>query len=395
MTGIERLQQAIATQLQQRRAQQQLRTLTANHFAQTEWLDLNHNDYLGLRYQHDWQTKVWQRCRALPIGAGGSRLLGGEFAIFQQLEQQFARFKNSPRALFFPSGYAANASCVPALAQALPHARFFSDQLNHASLIDGFRLAKIPAPQRFIYPHLNYTALEQALQKSRAAVNIIITESLFSMDGDTCDLTRLSALAQQFRGVLLIDEAHAVGVCGNDGSGLIAAHNLDHQQLISVNTCGKACGSNGAFVCGPTWFIDYLINTARHFIYTTAPSPWSAVALQEAMTHIRDKPQPRQHLATLAQSLRATLRAAGFDIGTSDSHIIPLLVTDTKQALQWAKQLAAEKISVGAIRPPTVPVPRLRLSLHAALDEGHIERLLSALHKSRGAVRVQLDKSYS
>ncbi len=387
MHSIERLQQAINTQLQQHTARQQLRTLAANHFAQAGWLDLNHNDYLGLRYQRDWQTRVWQRCQELPIGAGGSRLLGGEFAIFQQLEQQFASFKNAPRALFFPSGYAANSACVPALAKALPHAQFFSDQLNHASLIDGFRLAKIPAAQKHIYPHLNYTALEQALSQSRAEVNIIITESLFSMDGDTCDLTRLDALAQRYRGLLLIDEAHAVGVCGNDGSGLIAAHHLDHEQLISVNTCGKALGSSGAFVCGATWFIDYLINTARHFIYTTAPSPWLAIALQEAMAHIQDQPQPRQHLVILAQTLREKLRAAGFDIGTSDSHIIVLLATDAEQALRWAEQLAAEKISVGAIRPPTVAVPRLRLSLHAALDDVQIERLLAALHKTRVAAR--------
>ena len=383
MNGIERLQEAIDTQLQQRATQQQLRTLAANHFSQTGWLDLNHNDYLGLRDNNGWQTKVWQRCQELPIGAGGSRLLGGEFAIFQELEQQFAHFKNASRALFFPSGYAANSSCVPALAKALPHAQFFSDQLNHASLIDGFRLAKIPATHRHIYPHLDYTALEQELSKSRADVNVIITESLFSMDGDTCNLARLYALAQHYRGVLLIDEAHAVGVRGRDGSGLIAEHDLDHNQLISVNTCGKALGSSGAFVCGPTWFIDYLINTARHFIYTTAPSPWLAIALQAALAHVQDNPQPRQHLADLAQTLRKKLRAADFDIGTSCSHIIPLLVADAKQALHWAQQLAVEKVIVGAIRPPTVPVSRLRLSLHAALDNAQMERLLTALHKTR------------
>lgn len=383
MNAIEQLRQAITTQLQQLTTQQQLRALADNHFDRTEWLDLNHNDYLGLRYNHRWQTQVWQHCRVLPIGAGGSRLLGGEFAVFQRLEQQFALFKHAPRALFFPSGYAANSACVPALAKALPQAQFFSDQLNHASLIDGFRLAKIPAAQKHIYPHLDYETLEQALSMSRADVNVIITESLFSMDGDSCDLTRLYALAQGYRGVLLIDEAHAVGVCGNDGSGLIAAHNLDHQQLISVNTCGKALGSSGAFVCGPTWFIDYLINTARHFIYTTAPSPWLAVALQTAITYVQDNPQSRQHLTILAQTLREKLRAAGFDIGTSDSHIIPLLVESSQQALHWKQQLATAKISVGAIRPPTVPVPRLRLSLHAALDDAQIARLLCALHKTR------------
>ena len=383
MNALQQLQQAIDTQLQQRTARQQHRTLATNHFAQAGWLDLNHNDYLGLRANRTWQRRVWQRCQALPVGSGGSRLLGGEFAIFEQLEQQFADFKHAPRALFFPSGYAANSACVPALAHALPQAQFFSDQLNHASLIDGFRLAKIPPAHKHIYPHLDYEALEQALSASRAEVNVIISESLFSMDGDTCDLTRLHKLAQQYRGMLLIDEAHAVGVCG-DGSGLIAAHALDHRQLISVNTCGKALGSSGAFVCGPTWFIDYLINTARHFIYTTAPSPWLAVAVQEAIAYVQNNPQPRQHLAALARTLRERLLAQGFDLGTSSSHIIPLLVKNSAQALHGAQQLATAKISVGAIRPPTVPVPRLRLSLHAALDAEQLVRLCAVLDETCG-----------
>ena len=380
--GSKKLQQAIATQLQQRTEQQLQRKLTPNRFAQTGWLDLNHNDYLGLRYQHDWQTQVWQRCRTLPVGAGGSRLLGGEFAVFQQLEQQFAAFKHAPRALFFPSGYAANSACVPALAQALPQANFFSDQLNHASLIDGFSLAKIPAAQKHIYPHLNYTALEQLLAASHAEVNVIITESLFSMDGDICDVARMSALAEQYRGVLLIDEAHAVGVRGATGSGLLAEQHIDHTELISVNTCGKALGSSGAFVCAPTWFIDYLINTARHFIYTTAPSPWMAVALQTALTYVQANHRARQHLHNLAQTLRTNLLDAGIDIGNSNSHIIPLLVNNSKQALQWAQLLAAEKINVAAIRPPTVPTPRLRLSLHAAITNAQTEHLLATLIKT-------------
>ena len=203
------------------------------------------------------------------------------------------------------------------------------------------------------------------------------------MDGDVCDVARLFALAQHYRGVLLVDEAHAVGVRGSDGSGLLAEQNLDHQQLISVNTCGKALGSSGAFVCGPPWFIDYLINTARHFIYTTAPSPWLAVALQAALAYVQTNPQSRQHLHTIAQTLREKLLAAGFAIGTSSSHIIPLLVNNSTQALQWTQQLAAEKISVGAIRPPTVPVPRLRLSLNATLNDKQMQQLLTTLLKTR------------
>lgn len=380
-SGIEQLQAAVRIQLQQRSAQQQLRALRVNRFSDATLLDLNHNDYLGLRRNRTWQERVWQRCRQLPIGAGGSRLLGGEFGVFQELEQQFARFKGAARALFFPSGYAANSSCLPALARALPHAHFFSDQLNHASLIDGFRLAKIPAAQRCIYPHLDYNALEEGLRGSPAAVNIIVSESLFSMDGDVCDLLRLHALAQRYRGVLLIDEAHAVGVCGTDGTGLIAAQGLPHAEVISINTCGKALGSSGAFVCGPTWFIDYLINSARHFIYTTAPSPWIAVAVQEAIAYVEQQPQTRVQLTAMAAELREALRAAGLAIGATHSHIIPLLATDSQQSLQWAQQLAAQGIIVGAIRPPTVAIPRLRLSLHAAIDAAQLTRLSSALQK--------------
>lgn len=377
-TAVSALEEIITTRLQQLDAHGQLRTLRANHYRQSGVIDLSHNDYLGLRSDQEWQTKVWQGCRELPVGSGGSRLLGGEFTIFQNLEIQFAQFKGAEGALFFPSGYAANISCLAALAVQLADTHFFSDQLNHASIIDGFRLAKIGREKRTIYRHLDLTDLERGLQASRAKINVIVTESLFSMDGDICDLKRLLDLAREYRGILLIDEAHAVGVRGEEGAGLIAEKKLHHADFISVNTCGKALGVAGAFVCGPAWFVRYLINMARHFIYTTAPSPWLALALQKSIDHVKMLTGRRQTLADYASRLRKEL---GLKMGATWSHIVPLIAADSRQALRWSDFLATQGIIVRAIRPPTVPTARLRLSLHAGLQPHELEKLLITLKK--------------
>lgn len=372
---IEHLKQAVTDNLEKLERENRRRVLHLNCYYQNEVIDLSHNDYLGLRTDQRWQERVWHKCRQLPIGSGGSRLLGGEFKIFQEIEQQFAEFKGAPRALFFASGYAANEACVPAIAANLNDGHFFSDQYNHASSIDGFRLAKISPERRTIYPHGDFNYLATALQQSSATTKIIVSESLFSMDGDRCDLNKLVDLADQ--AILLIDEAHSLGVEGKWGAGSISDSRIDQQQVISINTCGKALGVSGAFVCAPSWFIDYLINTARPFIYTTAPSPWLAVAVKEAIIAVTTFDDRRAHLKQIANYLRQQLTTLGFDIGTSTSHIIPLSCENSLQALQWSKQLAEDKIIAPAIRPPTVANPRLRLSLHARLTEQDIDQLLS------------------
>ena len=376
---IDHLKQAVTDKLEKLERENRRRVLHLNCYHHDEVIDLSHNDYLGLRTDQRWQQQVWHNCRKLPVGSGGSRLLGGEFKIFQEIEQQFAEFKGSPRSLFFASGYAANEACLPAIAANLSDGHFFSDQHNHASSIDGFRLAKISAEHRTIYPHGDFDYLTTALRQSNAATKVIVSESLFSMDGDQCDLNTLVNLEGQ--AILLIDEAHSLGVQGERGAGSIAESKIDQQQVISINTCGKALAVAGAFVCAPSWFIDYLINTARPFIYTTAPSPWLAVAVKEAIATVATLDDQRIYLRQIANYLRQQLTTLGFDIGTSTSHIIPLICENSLQALQWSRLLAKDKIIVPAIRPPTVAIPRLRLSLHAGLTEQDLDRLLNTASK--------------
>ncbi|MDE3270263.1 MAG: 8-amino-7-oxononanoate synthase [Pseudomonadota bacterium] len=359
------LKTAITARLRQIKAHDNYRSLRSplSYPDGEDFIDLSHNDYLSLRADKNWQAELWEHCRGLPCGAGGSRLLGGEFFALQELEAQFAEFKCAPAALYFNSGYAANEACLPALAVALEDSHFFSDARNHASIIDGFRLAKIPANKRTIYPHLDMNALEHGLRQSSAKLNVIITESIFSMDGDMCDLPLLMSLVARYRGLLVVDEAHAVGVRGERGAGLIEEQGIAHEQIISINTCGKALGVCGAFVCSPVWFKDYLINTARPFIFTTAPSPWIAAALSATLPRIQQLNFKRTQLRLFADHIRAELRAKGFDTGKSCTQIIPVLATSSTQALSWSKELARQGIIAPAIRPPTVAQPRLRLSV--------------------------------
>jgi len=208
--------------------------------------DLTHNDYLHLRDDAELHAAALARAQELPFGAGASRLLGGEHPIFRTLERAFAAFKGAPDALYFPSGYAANEALLSTLST-LPGVAIFSDALNHASLIDGIRLGGLPKERRNVFPHLDLVALERALAHSDAAVNVIVVESLYSMDGDVAPLSALHALAAKHRGVLVVDEAHANFCLGAQGKGLVT----DRVDVITVDTCGKAMAAQGAFVCGP------------------------------------------------------------------------------------------------------------------------------------------------
>jgi 8-amino-7-oxononanoate synthase len=351
-------------------------------------LDLTHNDYLGLRDDPETQAAALAAARSLPHGAGASRLLGGEHAVFGELEAAFAAFKAAPAALFFPSGYAANEAVLPALATLFGprELRIFSDSLNHASLIDGIRLTGLPNTQRVIYKHNDLKALAAALRASDAEVNVIVTESLFSMDGDVADLRGLLRLARAHRGVLVIDEAHASFCLGPEGRGLVPAlEALPGESLwddvITIDTCGKAFGAQGAFVSGPQWLRDLLINTARTFIYTTAPSPWTAAALLATLQRSPLLEPRRARLAAIGGTVRDTLVAAGFDIGPTVSHIVPVLCGGDARAIDWANALRAAGIRVKPIRPPTVPegTSRLRLSLHAGLSDAQVDRLCAAM----------------
>jgi 8-amino-7-oxononanoate synthase len=347
-------------------------------------LDLSLNDYLGLAADDNFQNACRAQVGNLPVGSSSSRLVSGESAVLQDLEAAFSEFKNAESSLYFNSGYAANESVLPALAS--PECRIYSDSLNHASIIDGVRLSKLDKAQKHIYPHADYAALEQLLKGSSADYNILVTESLYSMDGDTADLRRLHELALRYRGVLLVDEAHSLGLYGTRGSGLISEYDIPHEHLISVNPCGKAMGTGGALVSGPTWFREYLINTARPLIFTTAASPWLVASLSVAIKFVAEMDAQRRWLRELSTHVHREISAMGYRTSPCASHIIPVIVGSNKQALRLSQMLFEKGIYAKAIRPPTVPEneSRVRLSLNAGLSKSDVDTICSALRELKG-----------
>lgn len=377
------LQERILTRLSQLEAQDQRRSLTPIHTT-SGTLDFTTNDYLGLRDNATFQQRCRLRIDSLPVGSGASRLLGGEHPIFAGVENAFAAFKGAESALYFSSGYAANEAIFSALQQQDFH--LFSDALNHASIIDGIRLSRWPKEHFTIVPHRDLNALEIALKNSIAPCNVIALESVFSMDGDVAPLKAYAELAAQYRGVLVIDEAHALGVFGERGSGCLEAEGLSHKSVITVNPCGKGMAASGAFICGPRWLRDYLINTARPFIFSTAPSPWIAAALLESIQTVEGMKSERTMLQERGDMLRSELKKLGYNIGVSASPIIPVIMGANHAALHAAKILSEHGFNIKAVRPPTVPenTARLRLSLTASMKTEDLQRLASTFATLRG-----------
>ncbi len=342
-------------------------------------LDLTHNDYLGFRADPVFQKTVHDAAGVWPMGAGASRLLGGEHLIYEQLEQTFSAWKGCEASLYFVSGYAANEALMATLGMA--DVNFFSDSLNHASLIDGLRLSRIGAEQKHIFPHNNLSVLREQLTLSTSLLKVVVTESLFSMDGDQAPLPELLALCRAHGALLIVDEAHALGVYGAQGSGLLEAHGISADEVITINPCGKGMAGAGAFISGPLWLRHYLINTARSFIYSTGASPWLAAGLQASIGMVRQARDRRTHLAEISRALRLELTRFGYSIGKSTSHIVPLILGSEAKSLQTELRLKEYGILARAIRPPTVPEGecRLRLSLHAGLSG--LDPLLQALRE--------------
>ena len=271
------------------------RGLNLAHLEDT--VDLSHNDYLGLRHDTKFQNRVIDSLRGLPVGSGGSRLLGGEHPIFQKLEARFSEFKGVESSLFFPSGYAANEAICRAIIG--PNTGVYSDSLNHASLIDGFKISQLSREQKFVFAHNNLQQLETLLKESPYEIKLVFTESLFSMDGDFAPLDSLYNLCEAENALLIIDEAHGLATYGRNGGGLISQFGLDPQKVISINPCGKGMAASGAFICGPEWLRDYLINSCRELIFSTAPSPWIAQALLESITTIETMNNEREYLSLI------------------------------------------------------------------------------------------------
>jgi len=347
--------------------------------------DFCSNDYLGLsRHRALREAVVCAVEKANRMSGTGSRLLSGHSEEWRTLEEEFAEFAGTEAALFFSSGYAANVGMLAALVG--KDDVVYSDVLNHASLIDGMRLS---AARKVIYPHLNLSALEESLRQDAGAPwrRLIITESVFSMNGDVAPLTEMAALAEKYGAAMIVDEAHATGVQGPEGRGLVVENGILPHVLATIHTCGKALASAGAFVCGPAVLKEYLINHARTFIFSTALPPYFAEQIRAALRLARRMDAERQELLRRAEQFVLALNREGFDTDGSTSQIVPVVLGRNQETLKAAAHLQNEGFAVRAIRPPTVPSgqSRLRLSLTALIEEEELMRLVGSLVKWREA----------
>jgi 8-amino-7-oxononanoate synthase len=334
-------------------------------------IDLSSNDYLGLSTHPLLCGAMAEAVAREGCGSTGSRLLRGERDAFTQLERRFAAFKGAARALYFSSGYLANLAVLATFAQ--PGDVIYSDGQNHASLIDGVRLSKA---ERRIFPHNDAAALAALMSAETApGQKFVVTESLFSMDGDIAPLAEYSRIASAHGAALIVDEAHAVGIYGPGGAGLA------EDAWISISPAGKALGVCGAFVAGPQWAIEYLIQRARPFIFSTAAPPAVAAALEASLTVIEQEPWRRTQLLARSTYLRRRLAEAGIAVRQGISQIIPLVIGSNERAVQVAQALQQRGFDVRAIRPPTVPegTARLRLSINANLTELMLDGFVEAL----------------
>jgi len=340
-------------------------------------VDLSSNDYLGLASHPHLKKQMMAAIARDGVGSTGSRLLRGERAGFAAIERRFAGFKGTQRSLYFSSGYLANLAVLTTFSER--EDLILSDERNHASLIDGIRLS--PA-RREIFPHNDVAAVRRVLeQTSGSGQRFVVVESLFSMDGDEAPLKAYAELCRASGAHLVVDEAHAVGIYGSKGSGLIEQHGIDADVFLSVNTAGKALGVSGAFVAGPAWAIDYLVQRARPFIFSTAPPPSVAAALDASLDIIESEPQRRSALLERALALRLRLAAAGVTLPNGSSPIVPVLLGENDRATAVAEALQADGFDVRAIRPPTVPpgTARLRIAVNLTLTGELIEQFVSSL----------------
>jgi 8-amino-7-oxononanoate synthase len=347
-------------------------------------VNLCSNDYLGLSESEELRSAVIEAVRTAPrVGGTGSRLLSGHLRDWDRLEQEFAEFAGTESALYFGSGYAANVGLLTSVLR--KDDVVLSDELNHASLIDGMRLS---GARKIIYRHLDLNDLEIALRSatlSPTARKFVVTETVFSMDGDIANVTELASLCARHGAGLILDEAHAIGVHGPNGRGIAAAADLTGEVIAMTHTCGKALASAGAFVCGSATLRDHLINHARTFIFSTAMPPYMAGQIRAALQIARRMDSDRTRLLANANRLTTGLRAHGYDTAASSSQIIPIIVGTNDEAIAAAEFLQRESIAVRAIRPPTVPQnrARLRLSLTSAIAATELDRLASCLSSWR------------
>jgi 8-amino-7-oxononanoate synthase len=343
------------------------------------------NDYLGLAEDERLSNAAARACLGTGVGRGSSPLICGRSELHEKLERRLAEFEGTEAALLFPSGFAANSGIIPALVDRGD--AIFADAKNHASLIDGCRLSRA---EIHVYPHGHVDALERLLQQSRGGHRkLIVTDTLFSMDGDLARLGAIAALAASYDAMLLLDEAHATGVFGAHGRGVAEALNAEGEGVIRIGTLSKALGAAGGFVCGSSSLIRWLANRARSYVFSTAQPAAMCAAALVALTIVERDPQRRSRLLQTAGQLRQRLQSQGWNTGLSRSQIIPLMVGSPAEAVRLGEALRERGYWLPAIRPPSVPEGEslLRLSLTAAHTPEMLDGLTAALSEG-SAVRA-------
>ena len=337
--------------------------------------DFSSNDYFGLsRSPQIRQRLIAELAAGCPLGATGSRLLSGNTSQHERVEAYLAQAFRAPAVLLFSSGFLANLGVTSVLANL--GAEFFSDSLNHASLVDGIRLTRA---RKNIFKHNDLCHLETQLQQSVSPVKVIITESVFSMNGDLAPLVEICQLAERYAAWLFIDEAHATGVFG---CGRLQGLTFDNARTVCVHAGGKALGAQGAFVIASREFKELLVNQARTFIFSTALAPLSALQIEFALQEILSKPQMGADLLQKAQNWRQQL-AKAWQADLSQSQIIPIILGENERALQAAAHLREQGYDVRAIRSPTVPMgtERLRITLKSFHNQKDFDELAALLQE--------------
>jgi 8-amino-7-oxononanoate synthase len=343
-------------------------------------IDLSSNDYLQFASHPLLKARMSSAILQEGCGSTGSRLLRGDRSCFSDIEKRFAAFKDTEAALYFSSGYAANLAVLSTFLE--DSDVVFFDRLIHASLIDGIKLGKA---RKILFSHNDPAAFEHYLRSiSTTGQRFLVVESLFSMDGDIAPLKEYADLCREAGVALIVDEAHAIGLYGDRGTGLIESTGIADDTFLSINPAGKALGLAGAFVAGPQWAIDYLMQRGRTFVFSTAPPPAMAAALGAALDLIGEGPELRHRLHCLTSLLRGMLVDQGLDIPRHGTQIIPVLVGDNALALSLARSLQLDGFDVRAIRPPTVPEgsARLRISVNTGLNETILQRFSWSLHSA-------------
>jgi 8-amino-7-oxononanoate synthase len=342
------------------------------------------NNYLGLADHPRLRQAAADAAMRWGVGAGASRLVSGTMTIHRRLEERLAAFKGRESALVFGSGYLANAGTIAALAR--PGDVVFSDELNHASIIDGCRLSRADV---FVYDHCDMEHLEWGIVEAEGRGALIVTDGVFSMDGDVAPLAEIVDLAERYALRTMVDEAHGSGVLGPGGRGALAELGLENQVDVIVGTLGKALGSYGAFVACDEQMARYLVNAARTFIFSTALPPPAVAAALAGLDLLEQEPRRVEKLAANSAALRQELEREGFDVGGSRTQIIPLVIGEAELAMRICEAALARGVFAQAIRPPTVPVmtSRLRLAVMATHREAELRgaaRTLGAAARSAG-----------